>query len=263
MIGKIARNVTPRGRRRLHLRLHRRQRRDRARPAEEGRPVDARQGLRHLLPARAGHRHRARPRTPSSARASTASSSRRRRSRDMVHDIPSIIAYASSVFTLLPGDVILTGTPSGIGPIEAGDTVEVEVEGVGSLVNPVRAPQVAARRRRIGDVCLTRSLTRSPRPPAPTCACGSARRPTGTPHVGLIRTALFNWAYARHTGGKLIFRIEDTDAARDSEESYQQILDALRWLAPRLGRGRRRRRPARRRTGSRSATTSTATSSSS
>jgi glutamyl-tRNA synthetase len=54
--------------------------------------------------------------------------------------------------------------------------------------------------------------------------------PTGTPHVGLIRTALFNWAYARHTGGKLVFRIEDTDAARDSEESYEQILDGLRWL---------------------------------
>ncbi len=54
--------------------------------------------------------------------------------------------------------------------------------------------------------------------------------PTGTPHVGLIRTALFNWAYARHTGGKFIFRIEDTDAARDSEESYAQLLDALGWL---------------------------------
>ncbi|PRZ12336.1 glutamate--tRNA ligase [Nesterenkonia sandarakina] len=54
--------------------------------------------------------------------------------------------------------------------------------------------------------------------------------PTGTPHVGLIRTALFNWAYARHTGGKMIFRIEDTDTARDSEESYQQLLEALRWL---------------------------------
>ena len=54
--------------------------------------------------------------------------------------------------------------------------------------------------------------------------------PTGTPHVGLIRTALFNWAYARHTGGKLIFRIEDTDAERDSEESYRQLLDALDWL---------------------------------
>jgi glutamyl-tRNA synthetase len=69
-----------------------------------------------------------------------------------------------------------------------------------------------------------------------TTATGDAVRvrfcpsPTGTPHVGLIRTALFNWAYARHTGGKLIFRIEDTDAARDSEESYSQLIDALRWL---------------------------------
>ena len=54
--------------------------------------------------------------------------------------------------------------------------------------------------------------------------------PTGTPHVGLIRTALFNWAYARRTGGKFIFRIEDTDAARDTEESYEQLVNALRWL---------------------------------
>lgn len=54
--------------------------------------------------------------------------------------------------------------------------------------------------------------------------------PTGTPHVGMVRTALFNWAYARHTGGKLIFRIEDTDAARDSEESFNQVIDALEWL---------------------------------
>lgn len=54
--------------------------------------------------------------------------------------------------------------------------------------------------------------------------------PTGTPHVGLVRTALFNWAYARKVGGKFVFRIEDTDAARDSEESYNQIIEALRWL---------------------------------
>jgi len=54
--------------------------------------------------------------------------------------------------------------------------------------------------------------------------------PTGTPHVGLVRTALFNWAYARHTGGTFIFRIEDTDQERDSEESYQQIIEALSWL---------------------------------
>ena len=54
--------------------------------------------------------------------------------------------------------------------------------------------------------------------------------PTGTPHVGLVRTALFNWAFARHHGGKFVFRIEDTDAARDSEDSYRALLDALRWL---------------------------------
>lgn len=54
--------------------------------------------------------------------------------------------------------------------------------------------------------------------------------PTGTPHVGMVRTCLFNWAYARHTGGTFVFRIEDTDAARDSEESFQQIIDSLTWL---------------------------------
>lgn len=54
--------------------------------------------------------------------------------------------------------------------------------------------------------------------------------PTGTPHVGLVRTALFNWAYAKHTGGRFVFRIEDTDQERDSEESYLQLLDALSWL---------------------------------
>ncbi len=48
--------------------------------------------------------------------------------------------------------------------------------------------------------------------------------------MGLVRTAMFNWAYARHTGGKMIFRIEDTDAARDSEESFLQLVEAMRWL---------------------------------
>jgi len=56
----------------------------------------------------------------------------------MVHSVASVIAYASAVFTLLPGDVILTGTPAGVGPIVAGDTVEVTVEGIGTLSNPVR-----------------------------------------------------------------------------------------------------------------------------
>lgn len=54
--------------------------------------------------------------------------------------------------------------------------------------------------------------------------------PTGTPHVGMVRTALFNFAQARHDKGTFVFRIEDTDAARDSQESYDAILDSLRWL---------------------------------
>jgi glutamyl-tRNA synthetase len=54
--------------------------------------------------------------------------------------------------------------------------------------------------------------------------------PTGLVHVGVMRAALFNWAHARHTGGTFLFRIEDTDAARDSEESYRHLLDCLRWL---------------------------------
>ncbi|WP_221585198.1 fumarylacetoacetate hydrolase family protein [Microbacterium sp. G2-8] len=58
--------------------------------------------------------------------------------RDMIFDIPAIIEYVSAAFTLLPGDIILTGTPAGVGPFAAGDVVEVEVPGIGILRNPVR-----------------------------------------------------------------------------------------------------------------------------
>ncbi|AYY12548.1 glutamate--tRNA ligase [Actinobacteria bacterium YIM 96077] len=54
--------------------------------------------------------------------------------------------------------------------------------------------------------------------------------PTGNPHVGLVRAALYNWAFARHFGGTFVFRIEDTDATRDTEESYEALLATLRWL---------------------------------
>jgi len=57
----------------------------------------------------------------------------------MVHDIPSLIAHASSIYTLEPGDLIATGTPAGVGPMSAGSTVAVTVEGVGTLSNPVQA----------------------------------------------------------------------------------------------------------------------------
>lgn len=58
---------------------------------------------------------------------------------DLIFGVGELISFISSVMTLLPGDVVLTGTPAGVGPIEEGDRVEVEVEGVGVLVNPVVA----------------------------------------------------------------------------------------------------------------------------
>jgi len=57
-----------------------------------------------------------------------------------------------------------------------------------------------------------------------------APSPTGFPHVGNIRTALFNWLFARHTGGNFIVRIEDTDVARKVKGALEAILDGLRWL---------------------------------
>ncbi|TIC80805.1 fumarylacetoacetate hydrolase family protein [Nocardioides sp. GY 10127] len=58
---------------------------------------------------------------------------------DMVFDIPTLVEHVSSTMTLLPGDVILTGTPAGVGPLEVGDEVEVVVDGLGSLTNTVKA----------------------------------------------------------------------------------------------------------------------------
>ncbi|KQU02725.1 2-hydroxyhepta-2,4-diene-1,7-dioate isomerase [Rhodococcus sp. Leaf7] len=59
------------------------------------------------------------------------------RTSDLLHTVPEIIEWISAVMTLLPGDVILTGTPEGVGPIVAGQTVSVEIEGIGTLSNPV------------------------------------------------------------------------------------------------------------------------------
>ena len=57
-----------------------------------------------------------------------------------------------------------------------------------------------------------------------------APSPTGSPHVGLVRTALFNWAFARHHGGTFVFRIEDTDKERSTDESLSSIIDQMRRL---------------------------------
>ena len=121
----------------------------------------------------------------------------------MIHDVGAIVEWISAVMTLLPGDLILTGTPEGVGPIEDGDTVSITIEGIGTLTNPVV---------RKGSMMIHQHMN------AARVRVRFCPSPTGTPHVGLIRTALFNWAYARHSGGAFVFRLEDTDAERDSEE---------------------------------------------
>ena len=59
------------------------------------------------------------------------------RTKDMVFDVPTLVSYVSHVMTLLPGDIILTGTPAGVSEITSGDTVSVSIQGIGELRNPV------------------------------------------------------------------------------------------------------------------------------
>jgi 2-keto-4-pentenoate hydratase/2-oxohepta-3-ene-1,7-dioic acid hydratase in catechol pathway len=61
----------------------------------------------------------------------------RARTSQLLHDVAALVAYVSSVMTLLPGDVLLTGTPAGVGPLEEGDEVSVTIEHIGTLTNPV------------------------------------------------------------------------------------------------------------------------------
>jgi 2-keto-4-pentenoate hydratase/2-oxohepta-3-ene-1,7-dioic acid hydratase in catechol pathway len=60
------------------------------------------------------------------------------RTSKLIHDVATVVSYVSHVMTLLPGDIILTGTPAGVGPMKAGQSVSVTVEGIGTLTNPVR-----------------------------------------------------------------------------------------------------------------------------
>lgn len=62
------------------------------------------------------------------------------RTRDMVFSPSDLVSYITQMITLEPGDVVMTGTPAGVGPLEPGDVVEVTIEGIGTLVNPVVAP---------------------------------------------------------------------------------------------------------------------------
>jgi len=79
---------------------------------------------------------------------------------------------------------------------------------------------------------MSSALLQTDRPerPDPSLRVRFAPSPTGALHIGGARTALFNWLLARHTGGRLVLRIEDTDRERSTPENVEQILDALRWL---------------------------------
>ena len=70
------------------------------------------------------------------------------RTSQMIRPVGELLAFISSIMTLEPGDAVFTGTPAGVGPLSAGDVVEVEIEGIGILRNPVRAAYGARKSRR-------------------------------------------------------------------------------------------------------------------
>ena len=82
---------------------------------------------------------RSSPTASACVRSSTATSKQDGTTADLIFDIPTLVPHVSRIMTLLPGDVILTGTPAGVGPMQAGQEVEVSIDGLGSLANPVVA----------------------------------------------------------------------------------------------------------------------------
>ena len=121
--------------------------------------------------------------------------------------------------------MILTGTPEGVGPMLPGQEVSVEVEGIGSLTNPRRV----GPGHPVSDADRRPGAGRSGGPPEQV-RVRFPPSPTGNLHVGNVRSALFNWVFARHYGGTFVLRIEDTDAGRNLPESYQALYDSLTWL---------------------------------
>jgi glutamyl-tRNA synthetase len=98
---------------------------------------------------------------------------------------------------------------------------------------PSKLDEIAPRSRRADVLLPARAADAAPAAarPAPAVRVRFAPSPTGALHIGGARTALFNWLLARHAGGELVLRIEDTDAERSTPENIEQILDALQWLA--------------------------------
>ena len=168
VIGRRAHRVPRAQRLGLHLRHHLRERRDGARHPEPARSQYTRaQGLRHVRADRSVHRGRRDRRGPRRSKAgSTASGASRPSTAQLIFPIDHLVEYITFVMTLEPGDIISTGTPSGVGPLAAGDVVTVKVEGVGELTNPVRDETDDAQLR-VGQ-----------------SAAADAKRPTGRAGTG-------------------------------------------------------------------------------
>ena len=127
-----------RARERVHPRRHVCERRDGAGDSAARRPVHPAEGIRHLRAGGAVHRDRPGLRRICAVECRVNDQPRQASStRDLIFPVPELVAFISSIMTLLPGDIISTGTPAGIGPLAPGDTVRVTVGGVGDLVNPV------------------------------------------------------------------------------------------------------------------------------
>ena len=173
---------------------------------------------------------------------------------EMIFAITELVAYISSYTTLLPGDVILTGTPPGVGPMLPGQEVSIDIEGIGTLTNPVAGTQPEATSNESRAVTGGNARVEAARARDDSTVLGDLApeqvrvrfppSPTGNLHVGNVRSALFNWVFARHYGGTFVLRVEDTDAGRNLEESYQVLYDSLTWLGL-TGTRDRGRRPVR------------------
>ena len=113
--------------------------------------------------------------------------------KDLIFDIPTLVAYITSAMTLLPGDVILTGTPEGVGPMKVGDEVEVSIAGLGTLTNKVAQRWCSDERR--DDRCACGCGSARPRPatrtsawPGPPCSTGCSRATTAATSSSGSRT---------------------------------------------------------------------------
>ena len=208
-------------------------------------PVHPGQGVRLVLPARA------RGSRPTSTRSTspTACSVQTHlngdleqdgNTKDMIFDIPTLVAYVSSVMTLLPGDVILTGTPEGVGPMEVGDEVEVSIAGLGTLTNKVAQalsdtngprpdgaePDGQPARRPGPDRPLQLGVRPPPRRHVRLPDRGHRRRPQ---HPGVLRLADRGHAVARPRlgrgpGGRRPLRA--ATASPSASDIYADVLDA-------------------------------------